>query len=164
MCETSSESEPYAASLCPFSECKAKVEAIRRTAIQKLPPVLIIHLKRFEFNLESMTKFKVNDRCSFPMVLDMQRFTTDWLYEEEEAQRENSIAASRGSMLLDTTGASRETGEGEFGLSGRGLSQSLSQSHVESEAGGGGSPSPFQYQLRGVVAHVGTADSGHYYR
>lgn len=41
------------------SECGTKVEALRRTALRKLPPVLIIHLKRFEFDLESMTKFKV---------------------------------------------------------------------------------------------------------
>lgn len=43
----------------PRSECNAKVEALRRTALQTLPPMLIIHLKRFEFNLETMTKFKV---------------------------------------------------------------------------------------------------------
>jgi len=41
------------------SECGTKVEALRRTALRKLPPVLIIHLKRFEFDLERMTKFKV---------------------------------------------------------------------------------------------------------
>lgn len=41
------------------SECGSKVEALRRTAIKTLPPILIIHLKRFEFDLETMTKFKV---------------------------------------------------------------------------------------------------------
>lgn len=45
--------------VCHHSVCGTKVEALRRTALRKLPPVLIIHLKRFEFDLESMTKFKV---------------------------------------------------------------------------------------------------------
>lgn len=43
------------------SECDAKVDALRRTALSTLPPVLIIHLKRFEFNLETMTKFKARN-------------------------------------------------------------------------------------------------------
>jgi ubiquitin C-terminal hydrolase len=46
------------------SECDAKVDALRRTALSTLPPVLIIHLKRFEFNLETMTKFKARNYLS----------------------------------------------------------------------------------------------------
>lgn len=99
------------------------MEALRRTALRKLPPVLIIHLKRFEFDLESMTKFKVrfyvhvvllvcarnrtnvlpqpavgittfppssrnqvNDRCAFPMSLDMTPYTDEYLAAMEEVR------------------------------------------------------------------------------
>lgn len=36
-----------------------KVEALRRCAFRELPPTLIIHLKRFEFNIETMDRKKV---------------------------------------------------------------------------------------------------------
>jgi hypothetical protein len=40
-----------------------RVEAVRTCAIQTLPPTLIVHLKRFDYNLENFTKIKVL-RCS----------------------------------------------------------------------------------------------------
>ncbi|KAG5178753.1 hypothetical protein JKP88DRAFT_168669, partial [Tribonema minus] len=48
-------------------QCGRRVAAQRRCAIKDLPPTLIVHLKRFEFNLETMTRHKLNHRCAFPM-------------------------------------------------------------------------------------------------
>ena len=38
-----------------------KVEALRRCTFRELPPTLIIHLKRFEFNIETMDRKKVRE-------------------------------------------------------------------------------------------------------
>lgn len=40
-------------------DLEKKVEATRRCAIQELPDTLIIHLKRFEFDVETLTRTKV---------------------------------------------------------------------------------------------------------
>ena len=40
-----------------------KVEALRRCTFRELPPTLIIHLKRFEFNIETMDRKKVRERA-----------------------------------------------------------------------------------------------------
>ena len=53
-----------------------KVEAVRRYSIGKLPNTMIIHLKRFEFVLATMSRKKVNDKLSFPIQLNMYRYTT----------------------------------------------------------------------------------------
>jgi ubiquitin C-terminal hydrolase len=101
-----------------------KVEALRRCAIRQLPPTLIVHLKRFEFDLETMHRKKVNDRISFPTKLDMFPYTEQGLATKE--------------LLLAVGGfggpevPNRPTDE-------------------------------FQYSLKGVVAHVGAIDRGHYY-
>lgn len=47
--------------------------------MKTLPNVLIIVLKRFEFNYDTMKKYKVNDYCSFPFDLNMKKYTSEYL-------------------------------------------------------------------------------------
>ncbi|CAM9749332.1 unnamed protein product, partial [Sphacelaria rigidula] len=66
-------------------KCQRRVTAQRRCAIKQLPDTLIVHLKRFEFDLSTMSRKKLNHRCSFPMELDMAPWTLEvrlssWLY------------------------------------------------------------------------------------
>ena len=57
--------------------CDKKVVANKRQIIKTLPNVLIVVLKRFEFNVEKMTRYKVNEYCEFPQELDMEEFTQE---------------------------------------------------------------------------------------
>jgi len=43
--------------------------------LKRLPNYLILVLKRFEFDLELMTKLKVNDKCEVPEELDMEKYS-----------------------------------------------------------------------------------------
>ncbi|CAN0495065.1 unnamed protein product, partial [Hapterophycus canaliculatus] len=58
-------------------KCGQRVTAQRRCAIKQLPSTLIVHLKRFEFDLSTMRRHKLNHRCSFPMELDMAPWTLE---------------------------------------------------------------------------------------
>jgi len=60
-------------------EAGCKVDALKRTCIDRLPKTLIFVLKRFEFDLDTMQKVKVNDLCEFPMRLDMWPYTKEAL-------------------------------------------------------------------------------------
>ena len=42
-------------------EADKKVDAVKRICIKELPQTLILHLMRFEFDLDFMKKVKVND-------------------------------------------------------------------------------------------------------
>jgi len=160
------------------SQCGTKVEALRRCAIQTLPQILIIHLKRFEFDLETMTKFKVNDRCSFPMVLDMEPFTVEGLALQESRQRGHSLSVGGIGEARRRSNTFQEE-EVEAALDHSDGTPHLEQQHDEPGLSDMSSntlgvslyvpakpttpPDCHMYELRGVVAHVGTADSGHYY-
>lgn len=122
--------------------CKKKVDTLKRCCIKELPRNLILHLKRFEFDFDSMTKIKINDYCEFPMVLDMAPYTEQYL--EQKAQ-ESAVQIERSTMdgAKSTVEAERDVplfGEGEPNQSKSSL-----------------------YHLTGVLVHTGTCNSGHYY-
>ena len=60
-------------------KCDKKVNTMRRVCIKELPKHLIIVLKRFEFDYDTMQKIKVNDYCEFPRELDMEPYTQEYL-------------------------------------------------------------------------------------
>ena len=39
--------------------------------IREAPPVVVFHLKRFEYDLSAGTRVKVNDRFEFPFTVDI---------------------------------------------------------------------------------------------
>lgn len=79
----------YVAYLCPFnlffivfiwtnsncSKLKFQVVTIKRLCVRKLPPMLAIQLKRFEYDYERVCAIKFNDYFEFPRVLDMHPYT-----------------------------------------------------------------------------------------
>jgi ubiquitin carboxyl-terminal hydrolase 9/24 len=40
-------------------------------------------LKRFEFNFDTMTKFKINDYCEFPMQINMKEYCQQSLAKKD---------------------------------------------------------------------------------
>ena len=53
----------------------AKVDAQKRICLGKLPSTLILQLKRFELDYETMANLKLNSECAFPSVLDLGPYT-----------------------------------------------------------------------------------------
>lgn len=47
-------------------KCDKKVKALKRVCLKDLPQIMIVTLKRFEFDYDTMEKFKLNTYCSFP--------------------------------------------------------------------------------------------------
>lgn len=106
--------------------CEAKVRAIRRVCIKHLPNYLIIALRRFEFDFDSMVRVKLNDFCEFPLEINMEPYTQEGL-ERHEKEKEKAIGKD---VNVPTKKFSDDY---------------------------------YNYKLRGIVIHAGTADSGHYY-
>ncbi|CAH1960059.1 unnamed protein product [Acanthoscelides obtectus] len=64
-------------------KCSKKVVTVKRLCVKKLPPVLTIQLKRFEYDFERVCAIKFNDYFEFPRELDMSPYTVRGLAEIE---------------------------------------------------------------------------------
>lgn len=61
------------------SDCDKHVDAVKRACLKDIPDNLIFHLKRFDFNLRTLTRSKINDYFPFPTTIDMQPYTVEHL-------------------------------------------------------------------------------------
>ncbi|KAI1096295.1 hypothetical protein F5B19DRAFT_140898 [Rostrohypoxylon terebratum] len=61
------------------SECDRHVDAVKRACLKDIPDNLIFHLKRFDFNLRTLTRSKINDYFPFPTKVNMQPYTIEHL-------------------------------------------------------------------------------------
>lgn len=105
--------------------CGARVTAQRRVGIRHLPNVLLLALRRFDYDLDSMRRVKINDYYEFPWELDLEPYTIEGLHRKDqrtEADKEE-VAHSEAVLPADY----------------------------------------YQFRLRGIVIHMGSAEGGHYY-
>ena len=72
-------------------------EGGHRICVKKLPPILVIQLKRFDYNFERDAAVKFNDYFEFPQELDMEPYTVAGL-----ARRENEAVDCDPEDLDDT--------------------------------------------------------------
>ncbi|KAG1678108.1 Ubiquitin carboxyl-terminal hydrolase 34 [Nymphon striatum] len=56
------------------SQCEVKVRAEKRACFKKLPKILCFNTMRYQFDMRTMSKEKVNTLFSFPMRLDMSNY------------------------------------------------------------------------------------------
>ncbi len=115
-----------------------KVDAVMRYVVKDLPPHLIINLKRFEFNYETMTKAKLNDHCAFPMVLNMEPFTYEYITRKEAEK------------------AGKSGNESKKG-------NSDDEDDVQEVHSLRRPKDYYMYELVGILTHSGSIDYGHYF-
>ena len=123
------------------------VEAVKRCCVHSLPPVLILHLKRFEFDFDLMRKFKINDQIDFPALIDMKPYTAGFV-EQQERQAAPAAAPAP---------APAPAAAGEGGAEAAVAAAAAAARAAATMAAG------CDYALVGVLVHSGTSDSGHYY-
>ena len=104
------------------SNCNQNVRISKITSLNKLPNVLIIHLKRFYLDYETCHTTKINSRMEFPKKINLKEFCI------EEITKNYSI--SQDSSIDDIYSK-----EDEY----------------------------YQYELKGINVHTGSADGGHYF-
>lgn len=70
--------------------CSKKVDVTKRVSLKELPNVLVIHLQRIIFDIESLMNVKLNSRLEFPREINLQQFTSEYLDEQDLMKEENS--------------------------------------------------------------------------
>ena len=59
------------------------MDTIKRLCVKRLPPILVIQLKRFDYDYERECAIKFNDYFEFPRELDMEPYTVAGLAKIE---------------------------------------------------------------------------------
>ncbi len=54
-----------------------KQDAEKYCLFSKLPPILLIHLKRFEYDYNTDTNVKINDYCQYYDEIDLEKYMTE---------------------------------------------------------------------------------------
>lgn len=91
------------------TSCDSYVDAVKRACFREIPNNLIFHLKRFDYDIMTGVRHKINDRFEFPEKIDMAPYNINYLQDTDQA------------------------------------------------------PLPDVFELVGILVHMGTAESGHYY-
>lgn len=123
--------------------------------------------QRFELNYETFTRQKLNDKFEFPHSLDLYPFSTEgvaWADAQAKRVAEAQAAAAAASASQEDAGSSEVAGGGtpvEKSEPARAPSPvvlaELPRTYNLHP------PEYYEFELAGVVIHLGTADSGHYY-
>lgn len=121
-------------------KCDKKVDTVKRTCFKKLPPVLAIQLKRFDYDWEREMPIKFNDYFEFPREIDMEPYTVQGL-----AKAEGKIARSMERIFCSVW--------------------SLGTPVIDDNASDdpNASNESTRYRLVGIIVHMGQANGGHYY-
>ena len=147
--------------------CQQKNSITKRTCLSYLPNVLIVHLKRIVFDLDTLMNQKINSRLEFPFELDMEPYTAEGLAwrersKEKEAKKKQKKQNEDKDVDEDQVKEKKEDEEEEVNET---ESPEMAKEEKEEKEG------PYQlhpkeyyqYRLAGVVVHIGTAEMGHYY-
>ncbi|PHH77273.1 hypothetical protein CDD80_755 [Ophiocordyceps camponoti-rufipedis] len=71
------------------STCDRHVDAVKRACLKDVPDNVIFHLKRFDFNLRTLQRSKINDSFSFPSTIDLRPYTIQHLGEAKGEAEED---------------------------------------------------------------------------
>lgn len=165
--------------------CGRKCDAHKGLKFVRFPYLLTLQLKRFDFDPATMHRIKLNDKVTFPEMLDLNQFvgpgsdagspggddadTTDSgsaLDEEATAATSTTSSApatslqqqpANGPCVSDT--ASDDEGI-DVGNGGGGTDASSVNARNSKRSGETG---PYLYELFSIMVHSGSANGGHYY-
>ncbi|GAB6022101.1 hypothetical protein CHUAL_006244 [Chamberlinius hualienensis] len=97
------------------SQCGKKVRAEKRACLKRLPRILCFNTMRYTFNMVTMTKEKVNTHFSFPLRLDMSKYTEKQLMSDQYRESGETEDESSQSDEYDLIGVTVHTGTADGG-------------------------------------------------
>eukprot|EP01051_Picozoa_sp_SAG22_P018820 SAG22_NODE_3285_length_1805_cov_2.285463_1_plen_470_part_10 len=119
--------------------CAKNCDAMKGLKLTKVPYILNVQLKRFDYDWERDARIKVDDEVSYPFVLDMAQF-------------------------LDVEGAAAEGGPPEPTPGGREFGQDGAPiSYADAKTALARPDKKLEYELFAIMIHSGSALGGHYY-
>jgi ubiquitin C-terminal hydrolase len=133
--------------------CDEKREASRALRLKELPPYLVIHIKRFSFDMKTLSRKKLHDVIEFP-----HQFDPNGLIVLADAAKRGDDAADVADADLALAAAFRNERDGTDAA----IAAALAASDSKGRSSKRNPPGP-QYALVATVDHKGSnAGGGHY--
>ena len=126
-------------------ELDKKIDAEKGSVVESLPPVLMLHLKRFDFDFATMRRVKINDACAIPEVLDMDVVLEKFKYDRGSSAR----APNDMSAAPDEKENQQKSGENDMPIN-----ETLPGPLAKKTFG--------RYELVSIMNHSGNSRGGHY--
>ncbi|XP_071518202.1 ubiquitin carboxyl-terminal hydrolase 47 isoform X4 [Panulirus ornatus] len=158
------------------SKCDALCDAHKGLKFIRFPYLLTIHLMRFDFDYQTLHRIKLNDKVTFPNILDLNSFV-------ESATKENGTSTNvitpdkssadkvddasttdSGSALdvednsVENTSNSQPESDNQDEDEGIDVSSMYNEKNKTWLTNG-----PYVYELFSIMVHSGSASGGHYY-
>jgi hypothetical protein len=162
-------------------KCAKKVDAIKGTALQTVPYVLNLQLKRFDYDWELDRRVKLDDAVEFPLVLDIAPYMSDpppapsteaggdgERGVKEEGEEEEVAQVPRAEPEPEVNGdGSTSAAAAAGGVGGAPVPNTFGKDGqtvraVDKSAASAGDGT-LLYDLFAILIHRGTAGFGHYY-
>ncbi|XP_064552476.1 ubiquitin carboxyl-terminal hydrolase 47 isoform X3 [Drosophila montana] len=159
-------------------KCKKKCDAHKGLHFKSFPYILTLHLKRFDFDYQTMHRIKLNDRVTFPQKLNLNSFVNRSGQGEQYQMNGTSNAddcstADSGSAMEEDnlssgvgTTASSSQHENDLNDEDEGIDMSSStgkSANMEARLKQDLLSGPYIYELFAIMIHSGSASGGHYY-
>eukprot|EP01117_Protostelium_nocturnum_P015890 TRINITY_DN6199_c0_g2_i2.p1 TRINITY_DN6199_c0_g2~~TRINITY_DN6199_c0_g2_i2.p1 ORF type:complete len:1212 (+),score=538.97 TRINITY_DN6199_c0_g2_i2:118-3753(+) len=158
-------------------KCGKKVDAKKGLKFTSFPYLLTLQLKRFDFDYQSMKRKKLNDKVTFPHILDLNSFLGEDNsnapegLEKQFKELDGMASESDGSETEPTTTNGEEEDSYSAGASKSGFSTSgkveeepkVEKNHRKTAIELVQKRGKFIYELYSVLIHRGSALGGHYY-
>ncbi|KDO21650.1 hypothetical protein SPRG_12891 [Saprolegnia parasitica CBS 223.65] len=135
-------------------KCRSKQDAIKGLKFAKLPYLLSLQLKRFDFDYVTFNRIKLNNQVTFPKYLNMNTYdpTSGAVARKMSLERLELSEETPRRVSLDATD------DDEDGVDG--VRDSW---HPDFDVEALAADGPFVYELFSVLIHSGSAMGGHYY-
>lgn len=156
--------------------CNKKCDAHKGLKFIKFPYLLTLQLKRFDFDPVTMHRIKLNDRVSFPEILNLNDFIKS---ENTPETSDDGDTTDSGSALDDEgicyasgckTGCSlspEAVSDNDLPDDDEGIDVGPENSHElcvnERNLKKSMEKGPYVYELFSIMVHSGSANGGHYY-
>ncbi|XP_075532032.1 ubiquitin carboxyl-terminal hydrolase 47-like isoform X4 [Dermacentor variabilis] len=158
--------------------CSRKCDAHKGLKFVRFPYLLTLQLKRFDFDPATMHRIKLNDKVTFPEILDLNQFVRS--ESEAESPSDDADTTDSGSALDEeaavtstssgpsssrqTNGPCEDIGSDDEGIdvgsgSGSNADAAANARNLKRPINTG----PYVYELFSIMVHSGSANGGHYY-
>lgn len=162
-------------------KCNKKCDAHKGLKFKKFPYILTLHLKRFDFDYQTLHRIKLNDKVTFPQQLNLNSFVPNVTMEQtqsrdvasigsvesavkcDDSSTTDSVLDEEGSQYNQNTNQFHEGQEDDEGIdmSVNGDCKSLMSNSTSIDSSN--TAGPYSYDLFAIMIHSGSASGGHYY-
>ncbi|KAL6422951.1 hypothetical protein ACFW04_010448 [Cataglyphis niger] len=168
-------------------KCNKKCDAHKGLKFTKFPYLLTLHLKRFDFDYKTFHRIKLNDKVTFPDILNLNSFISSTTSQESPGGEEDiglgikcddSSTTDSGTLdddcvpcdnsLSNSNHSANHDQDDDEGIdmsNGPSTSSCSTHNHENDKnrstymLGKG----PYMYELFSIMIHSGSASGGHYY-